>query len=100
MHPLALLIFWVWLRGRFDQVDISRGVDLSMSHRPLVIAGAAVTLLGAAFITLIAVNWQLCVSAATLSGAATAITAAIGVAMIGLTLIYAGLPQKNTSLPA
>ena len=95
MHPISLLIFYVWLRGRFDQVDISRGADLSKAHRPLVIAGLVVTALGIAFIALIVSNWDVCVAAATLSGAATAATAAVGVALIGLALIYAGMPQRQ-----
>ena len=96
MHPISLAIFYMWLRGRFDQVDISRGADLSKAHRPLVISGLSVTVLGIAFIALIVDNWDVCVAAATLSGAATAVTAAIGVALIGLALIYAGSPQKRT----
>jgi ACS family hexuronate transporter-like MFS transporter len=95
MHPLSLLIFYLWLNGKFDQVDISTGVRMGEVHRPLVISGAIVTVLGAALITLITNNWALCVEAATLSGAVTAVTAAAGVALIGLTLVYAGLPKKR-----
>jgi MFS transporter, ACS family, hexuronate transporter len=95
MHPLALLLYWIWLRGRFDQVEISPTAELLRAHRPLIFAGAAVAALGAAFIGLIAVNWRLCVEAATLSGAATAMTAAAGLSLIGLTLIYAGLPKTH-----
>jgi MFS transporter, ACS family, hexuronate transporter len=93
MHPLALLLYWMWLRGRFEQADISAASQASTSHRPLIVAGVVVTTLGAGFIALIALNWALCVAAATLSGAATAMTAAAGVGVIGLTLIYAGLPK-------
>ena len=93
MHPLALLLFWVWLRGRFEQVELSQAAELTQPHRPLILAGAVVTALGAAFIALIAANWRLCVEAATLSGAVTAMTAAAGVGLIGLTLVYAGLPK-------
>jgi MFS transporter, ACS family, hexuronate transporter len=100
MHPLSLLIFVLWLRGRFDHVDISLAVNMAQLHRPLVMSGAVVTVLGAALITLIANNWELCVQAATLSGAVTAATAAGGVALIGLTLIYAGLPKSNAVVRA
>ncbi|HEY5809572.1 MAG TPA: MFS transporter [Povalibacter sp.] len=97
MHPISLLIFYVWLKGRFDQVDISQGTDMSKSHGSLLTSGAVVTVLGALFIALISLNWQVCVAAATLSGAATAVTAAAGVALIGLALIYAGMPQRNAA---
>jgi ACS family hexuronate transporter-like MFS transporter len=93
MHPLALLLYWMWLRGRFEQADISAAAHASTSHRPLIVAGVVVTTFGSGFIALIALNWALCVAAATLSGAATAMTAAAGVGVIGLTLIYAGLPK-------
>jgi ACS family hexuronate transporter-like MFS transporter len=95
MHPLALLIFWLWLKGRFEQVDISQVQDLSRPNSSLIFAGATVAVLGVLLITLIVANWQLCVSASTLSGAATAATAACGVILIGLMLAYAGLPKKT-----
>jgi ACS family hexuronate transporter-like MFS transporter len=95
MHPLALLLYWIWLRGRFEQVEISPTAELLKAHGPLILAGAAVAVLGAAFIGLIALNWRLCVEAATLSGAATAMTAAAGVSLIGATLVYAGLPKAH-----
>ena len=95
MHPLSLLIFWLWLRGRFDQVDLAQAGDLTRKHSTLVASGAFITLLGIALVGLIVANWELCVAAATLSGAATAVTAGAGVALIGLTLIYAGMPQKG-----
>lgn len=95
MHPLSLLIYWVWLKGRFEQVDLAAARDMSRSHAPLIVSGAVIVLIGAALIALIAANWNVCVAAATLSGAATAVTAAGGVALIGLTLVYAGLPQRR-----
>jgi hypothetical protein len=61
----------------------------------LVTSGAIITLLGLALVGLIVANWEVCVAAATLSGAVTAVTAAGGVALIGLMLIYAGMPQKR-----
>ncbi|HEU4484628.1 MAG TPA: MFS transporter [Povalibacter sp.] len=95
MHPLSLLIFLVWLKGRFDQVDMSQPHDLSSAHSSLIAAGSIIGLLGVVFMVLIGINWELCVEAATLSGAATAMTAAAGVLLVGLALVYAGLPQKR-----
>ncbi len=98
MHPISLAIFYLWLHGRFDQVDVSRGADLSLPHRPLLLSGLGVLVLGFAFISLIWSNWDVCVAAATLSGAATALTAAGGVALIGIALLYAGAPHRNRSV--
>ena len=39
-------------------------------------------------------NWEVCVRAAKLAGAAQAATAAVGVALVGLTLLYAGLRRR------
>jgi ACS family hexuronate transporter-like MFS transporter len=96
MHPLSLLIFWLWLKGRFDQVDVVEAQDLSKSHGTLVASGSVIAIIGVGLVGVIIANWQLCVKAATLSGAATAVTAAVGVGLIGLTLIYAGLPKKTS----
>ena len=97
MHPLSLLIFWLWLKGRFDQVDVSQAQDLATANRTLIMSGTIIALLGAALIALITLNWQTCVAAATLSGAATAATAAGGVVLVGLMLTYAGLPQRTAA---
>jgi ACS family hexuronate transporter-like MFS transporter len=96
MHPLSLLIFWLWLHGRFEQVDLRQAKDLTQAHQTLIVAGAIVTVVGVALVALIVLNWALCVAAATLSGAATAVTAAGGVCLIGLTLVYAGLPKQES----
>jgi ACS family hexuronate transporter-like MFS transporter len=95
MHPLSLVIFLVWLRGRFDQVDMSQQHDLSSAQSSLITAGGIIGLLGVVFMVLIGINWDVCVEAATLSGAATAMTAAAGVLLVGLALVYAGLPHKR-----
>lgn len=100
MHPLSLLIFWLWLRGRFDQVDLAQGTDLSRTHKPLLFAGGIILALGIALVLLIVNNWELCVAAATYSGAVSAVTAAAGVGLIGLTLGYAGLPKGTPPVRA
>lgn len=97
LHLAALLIFWFRLRGRFEQVDLTRGPDMSGMDRTLVIAGAVLGAIGGILLALISANWELCVQAATPSGAAQAATAAGGVCVVGLALIYAGVPQKATA---
>jgi ACS family hexuronate transporter-like MFS transporter len=95
MHPLALFIFWWRLRGKFDQVDLARGPDMSKYDRSLVLAGSVISAIGGILLGLISANWELCVQAATPAGAAQAATAAGGVFLIGLALIYAGTPKQT-----
>ena len=95
MHPIALLIFWWRLRGRFDQVDLTRGPDMRSYDRALVMAGSVISAFGGILLALIAANWELCVQAATPAGAAQAATAAGGVCVVGLALIYAGMPKQT-----
>jgi MFS transporter, ACS family, hexuronate transporter len=97
MHPIALMIFWWRLRGRFDQVDLARGPDMRTYDRSLVMAGSVISGLGGILLALISANWQLCVQAATPAGAAQAATAAGGLCVVGLALIYAGMPKQTTA---
>jgi ACS family hexuronate transporter-like MFS transporter len=92
MHLSSLALFWLWLRGRFERVDVDAGLDLSRPHRALLAAGGVIALLGLALGWLIGAHWEACVAAARLSGAAQALTAAIGLGLIGAALIHAGRP--------
>lgn len=94
MHLTSLGIFWLWFRGRFEPVNVDGGIDLHSQHTPLLAAGIVIFLLGIALASLIALNWDICVEATSLSGAAQAVTAATGVGLIGLGLLYAGLPKR------
>ena len=89
------LICWFCLGNKFETADVDTLPDVSRVSRPLLGGGVALTLLGAVFAVVIASHWETCVKAATLAGAAQAATAAVGVAVIGATLAYAGLPKKN-----
>jgi ACS family hexuronate transporter-like MFS transporter len=42
-------------------------------------------------------NWDVCVAAVKVPGAAQAATAAVGVLLIGAALFYAGMGRKNAS---
>ncbi len=95
MHPISLLIYWFWLRTRFEPVNLSRPPDLSRSHPPLLAAGSIIASLGLVLAALIYFNWDACVKAAKISGAAQAVTAAVGVIIIGAALLYAGSARKN-----
>jgi ACS family hexuronate transporter-like MFS transporter len=97
LHPLALLIFWLVLRGRFEQVDLARLPNMMGADRALIIAGSAIAVAGAFLLTLITLNWELCVQAATPAGAAQAATAAGGVCLVGLAILYAGSPRRQVA---
>jgi ACS family hexuronate transporter-like MFS transporter len=94
MHLTSLAIFWFWFRGRFEPVDVDAGVDLHSRHTPLLTAGAIIALLGVTLASLIFGNWDVCVAATSQSGAAQALTAAVGVFLIGSGLFYAGMAKR------
>lgn len=98
MHLTSLSIFWLWFRGRFERVDVDAGMDMSQAHRPLLTAGGLLAVVGAALAWVIAVNWEACVAAAKFSGAAQAVTAAVGLVLIGLALLHAGRPRAAAVL--
>ena len=95
MHPLSLLIYWLWLRADFTPANVDTPPDAARSHGPLLTAGALLALAGASLLAVIWANWDVCVKAAKLAGAAQAATAAVGVALIGFALIYAGKSKKD-----
>ena len=95
-HPVCLALFWLWFRGEFKPVHIA--VDtahLAQAHRPLLTAGAGLALAGVALAALIASHWAACIAAAGLSGAAQAVTAALGLGIIGAALSFAGWPARR-----
>jgi ACS family hexuronate transporter-like MFS transporter len=94
MHPVSLLLYWLWLRTDFTVANVDSPPDVTHAHKPLVTAGVVLAILGVVFSGLIATNWEVCVKAAKLAGAAQAATAAGGVVIIGLALFYAGLPKS------
>jgi ACS family hexuronate transporter-like MFS transporter len=100
MHLLSLLIFWLWFRGRFVPVDVDAGIDLHSRHTPLLASGSVISVVGVALASLIAFNWETCVRATSLSGAAQAVTGAVLVCLIGFGLMYAGMAKTNSQLPA
>jgi ACS family hexuronate transporter-like MFS transporter len=95
MHPLSLLIYWLWLGNDFKTANVDSPPDESRAHKPLLSAGSVLTVLGVVLIGVIWTHWDVCVKAAKLAGAAQAATAAVGVALIGCVLIYAGIGKKS-----
>ncbi len=85
----------MWLGTSYKPVNVDQLPDLSLSYKPLKIAGSLLTLLGAIAVAVIALNWEVCVKATKgPSGAAQAATAAAGVVIIGAALFYAGMARR------
>ena len=97
MHPTSLFIYWLWLRSDFTPANVDSPPDETKSNSPLLLTGAFLAVAGVALGVLIWKNWEVCVNAAKLAGAAGAATAAFGVGVIGLALIYAGMAKKNAA---
>ncbi len=95
MHPISLLIYWFWIRTRFEPVNLAHLPDLTRPHRPLLAGGSIISLAGLVLAALIYFNWDACVKAAKISGAAQAVTAAVGVIIIGAALLYAGTGRRK-----
>ena len=97
MHPLSLLIYWLWLGRDFETANVDAPPDLNQAHAKLLTAGSLLAVLGVVLGGVIWTHWDVCVKAAKLAGAAQAATAACGVIIIGAALFYAGLPRKNSA---
>jgi ACS family hexuronate transporter-like MFS transporter len=95
MHPLSLLIFWLWIGRNYRVTDVVKPVDMAKAYTPLICAGIVFALVGAMLSLYIDSNWATCVAQATFAGASGAMTASIGVILIGLAFVYAGLGKKN-----
>jgi ACS family hexuronate transporter-like MFS transporter len=93
MHPISLLIFWLWIGTRFEMASVDRLPDLRLWHSPLLTAGSLTAVAGAGLSSLIYIYWNTCVRATSVAGAAQAATAAVGVVLIGAALFYAGMPR-------
>ncbi len=94
MHPISLLIYWLWIGTGFEPASVDHLPDLRQSHTPLLSAGTVTVLVAAVLSTLIYSYWDVCVRATSIAGAAQAATAAGGVLLIGAALIYAGMGRR------
>jgi ACS family hexuronate transporter-like MFS transporter len=95
MHPISLLIYWLWIGTGFEPASVDAIPDLTRRHPPLLAAGAAVVAAAAGLSALIYTYWDVCVRATSVAGAAQAATAAVGVLLIGVALIYAGRGRRS-----
>lgn len=97
MHPISWIIFRFWLGKEFKTANVDRLPDLKLSFKPLLMAGTLLGLAGVGLIVAITMNWDVCVAAVKVPGAAQAATAAVGVLLLGAALLYAGLGRRNAS---
>jgi hypothetical protein len=76
-----------------SRADVDRAQDLR-ANRLLVVGGALASLVGLTGLLLVMVNWEYLVRVAKNTGAAGGATAGIGVFIIGVLLICAGMPKQ------
>jgi ACS family hexuronate transporter-like MFS transporter len=95
MHPLALLVILFFAGRELKQADVNVGLKAGTSPA-LVLSGLVVTAIGAALVALVWAHWNFIAQAAhSVSTAAGGLVASIGVVLLGLALIYAGLGRRQ-----
>jgi ACS family hexuronate transporter-like MFS transporter len=87
MHPLALGAITLFVGRDCPPADLDAGAAPS-AQRNLAVAGSVVTAAGGVLVVLVLTNWGL-LSHRSMSAAAQGLTASIGVALLGLALLYA-----------
>ncbi len=87
MHPLALGAISIFAGKDFTPANLDQG-PAERAQRNLSLAGGAVTAIGAVLVALVLLNWTLLTSRS-MSAAVQGLTASIGVALLGLALLYA-----------
>jgi ACS family hexuronate transporter-like MFS transporter len=97
MHLTALLLFWLWFKGRIEQIDIDKPLDVSRTHGGLAVAGVLVAVAGMALAALVAGNWEYLKGAVRITGAVQSGVVAGAVFLIGLALFYASRPRGTAA---
>jgi ACS family hexuronate transporter-like MFS transporter len=97
MHVTSLALFWFWFKGRFVQVDVAASFDVSRAHRGLLGGGLAILAVGAWLLSYVNERWEFIVSIVKFSGALQAVLAAAGFGLIGVALLYAGIPKRRVA---
>ena len=95
MHLLALALFWVWFKGRFEQINVDRPLDVSRTHAGLAISGVIVATLGIGLAGLVGANWDYLKESVKITGAVQSSVVAAAVFLIGLALFYASRPKAS-----
>jgi ACS family hexuronate transporter-like MFS transporter len=87
MHPLALGAISIFAGRDFVPANLEQG-PAPRARRNLSLAGSAVSAAGAVLVAAVLLNWKLLTSRS-MSAAVQGLTASIGVALLGLALLYA-----------
>lgn len=96
MHITSLIIFFAMAGLELKRVEIDPNLDQSRPYLPLVVGGSILTVLGVVIdASLVIYRSQLLIQLKGWSGLAGGMTAAAMVSLIGLVLIYAGLPKAQ-----
>ena len=94
MHVLALALFWFWFKGRFVQVNVDAGLDKTVMHEGCWSPVESSRFSALLYLRCCMAHWENMVSIVKLSGALQAAMAAGGFVVIGVALLYAGLPRR------
>jgi ACS family hexuronate transporter-like MFS transporter len=96
MHPLAFFLVLAFVGREFKQADVETRKKSEFSPA-LAATGAVVALLGTAGAVLVWTHWQFILDSTkhSLSTAAGGLTGSIGVAILGLALLYASRAQND-----
>ncbi|MCE5228504.1 MFS transporter [bacterium] len=96
MHLSSLAIYMLIVGRNVSQVDIAGTIKMGQTHKGLMAGGLITTFIGAALSILMTINWAYLVTAMKgKTGPAGGLTAAVGVLLIGLVLVYAAFPKKE-----
>jgi ACS family hexuronate transporter-like MFS transporter len=95
MHPLAFGAILFFAGKKLDPADVGSGIPTARSP-VLITAGGVAAAVGAVLALLVVGNWDAIVAATrSLSAAAQGLTASIGLALLGLTLMFAGRERRT-----
>jgi ACS family hexuronate transporter-like MFS transporter len=95
MHPIALLLIMGFAGRDFKEADVDAGAVAGPS-RNLRLAGTLVTLVGVALSGVVIAYWDVITKRSNLSVSAQGITASVGVALLGLALLYASRDRSTS----
>jgi hypothetical protein len=97
MHPLAFGSILLFGGRQLDRADIGSARDAERSPM-LLTAGGVMAAVGVVLAVLVGANWDTIVAITrSLSAAAQGLTASVGLALLGLTLLYAGRGRRTAA---
>jgi ACS family hexuronate transporter-like MFS transporter len=99
MHPLAFILVLAFARVDLEPADVAEGLRTGFSAA-LAATGAVVTLVGSVGTVLVWQHWQFILDSTkhSVSTAAGGLVGSIGVALMGMALLYASQPHTGKSL--